>query len=63
MIAIVVECNNCGKTIDKKYPWIRAFSLDDFRNFYEAQGFSDNYMNIDVCPDCKEKIEDISFRE
>jgi len=63
MITAIIECNNCGRRIEKKYPWIRDFKADDLANFYTAEGFSDDYLRIDVCPDCKEKFEDVSFRE
>jgi DNA-directed RNA polymerase subunit RPC12/RpoP len=63
MIAIMIECNHCGKKIEKKYSWLRDFNENGLGNFYTGQGFSDDYLLMDVCSDCKEKFEDISFRE
>ncbi len=63
VITVIVKCDNCGKGTEKKYSWIRDFNPDDFRDFYESQGFSDDYSKMDVCPNCKEKFEDITFRE
>ena len=63
MITVIIECDNCGKRIEKKYSWITDFGSDDLRIFYTNQSFSNDYLNIDVCPNCKEKFEDITFRE
>ncbi|GEM_PF-6197431 len=63
MITAIIECERCGKRIEKKYPWIRDFNSDDFRNFYGQGGFSDDFLNMDVCLDCKDKMEDFTFRE
>jgi hypothetical protein len=63
VITVIIKCDNCGKAIENKYSWIRDFAPDDFRRFYESHGFSDDYSSIDVCQGCKEKFEDITFRE
>lgn len=63
MIIVTIECDRCGKRIEKKHSWVRDLSLDALREFYAAQGFSDAYLDMDVCPVCKDKFEDITFRE
>jgi uncharacterized protein YlaI len=65
MVVVTIECDRCGKRIEKKYSWLRAFSSNDLKNFYAAQGggFSDDFMDMDLCPDCKDKVEEFTFRE
>jgi hypothetical protein len=63
VITVIVECDHCGKRAEKKYSWIRDFYADEFRNFYAAQGFKDDFLKMDICPNCREKFEDITVRE
>lgn len=63
MITLVFECDHCGQRVEKKFPWIRDVDAGDLKKFYDARGFSDDYLNMDVCPECREKFEDVTFRE
>lgn len=63
MITVIIECNNCRQRTEVKYAWIRDFSADGLREIYAARGFSDDYLGMDVCPKCREKFDDVTFRE